>query len=125
MLHLWGPHLTRFGISSLDYETPGSGKDEDPALLEGSDDEETIPSAQVPPVSSSADQERDIYDSKLLDPIPPGPRKQLIPVLPVCAKHMHHYWKDPLDLKGTVHPKMKILSSFTQPQVDPNLYECL
>ncbi len=27
-------------------------------------------------------------------------------------------------LKGTVHPKMKILS-FTHPQVDPNLYECL
>ncbi len=26
--------------------------------------------------------------------------------------------------KGTVHPKMKILS-FTQPQVDPNLYECV
>ncbi len=28
------------------------------------------------------------------------------------------------DLKGIVHPKMKILS-FTHPQVDPNLYECL
>ncbi len=28
-------------------------------------------------------------------------------------------------LKGTVHPKMKILSSFTHPQVDPNLYEFL
>ncbi len=27
--------------------------------------------------------------------------------------------------KGTVHPKMKILSSFTHPQVDPNLYECV
>ncbi len=27
-------------------------------------------------------------------------------------------------LKGTVHPKMKILS-FTHPQVDPNLYECV
>ncbi len=26
--------------------------------------------------------------------------------------------------KETVHPKMKILS-FTQPQVDPNLYECV
>ncbi len=26
-------------------------------------------------------------------------------------------------LKGTVHPKMKILSSFTHPQVVPNLYE--
>ncbi len=28
-------------------------------------------------------------------------------------------------LKGIVHPKMKILSSFTNPQVIPNLYECL
>ncbi len=28
-------------------------------------------------------------------------------------------------LKGIVHPKMKILSSFTHPQVIPNLYECL
>ncbi len=28
-------------------------------------------------------------------------------------------------LKGIVHPKMKILSSFTPPQVVPNLYECL
>ncbi len=28
-------------------------------------------------------------------------------------------------IKGTVHPKMKILSSFTHPQVDPNLYECV
>ncbi len=27
--------------------------------------------------------------------------------------------------KETVHPKMKILSSFTHPQVDPNLYECV
>ncbi len=29
------------------------------------------------------------------------------------------------DLKGIVHPKMKILSSFTRPQVVPNLYECV
>ncbi len=28
-------------------------------------------------------------------------------------------------LKGIVHPKMKILSSFTHSQVVPNLYECL
>ncbi len=28
-------------------------------------------------------------------------------------------------LKGIVHPKMKMLSSFTHPQVVPNLYECL
>ncbi len=26
-------------------------------------------------------------------------------------------------VKGIVHPKMKILSSFTHPQVVPNLYE--
>ncbi len=31
----------------------------------------------------------------------------------------------PKQLKGTVHLKMKILSSFTHPQVDPNLYECV
>ncbi len=28
-------------------------------------------------------------------------------------------------VKGIVHPKMNILSSFTHPQVVPNLYECL
>ncbi len=28
-------------------------------------------------------------------------------------------------IKVMVHPKMKILSSFTHPQVVPNLYECL
>ncbi len=28
-------------------------------------------------------------------------------------------------VKGIVHPKMKILSSFTHPQVVPDLYECL
>ncbi len=27
--------------------------------------------------------------------------------------------------KGIVHPKMKMLSSYTHPQVVPNLYECL
>ncbi len=31
----------------------------------------------------------------------------------------------PRGIKGIVHPKMKILSSFTHPQVDPNLYECV
>ncbi len=30
-----------------------------------------------------------------------------------------------LKLKWIVHPKMKILSSFTHPQVVPNLYEFL
>ncbi len=29
------------------------------------------------------------------------------------------------NIKGIVHPKMKILSSFTHPQVVPNLYECV
>ncbi len=29
------------------------------------------------------------------------------------------------EVKGIVHPKMKMLSSFTHPQVVPNLYECL
>ncbi len=28
-------------------------------------------------------------------------------------------------VKGIVHPKMKILSSFTHPQVVPNLYGCV
>ncbi len=28
-------------------------------------------------------------------------------------------------VKETVHPKILILSSFTHPQVDPNLYECV
>ncbi len=28
-------------------------------------------------------------------------------------------------LKGTVHPQMKILSSFIQPQVVPDLFECV
>ncbi len=35
-----------------------------------------------------------------------------------------HIFKTP-KLKGIVHPKMKMLSSFTHPQVVPNLYECL
>ncbi len=30
-----------------------------------------------------------------------------------------------LVIKGIVHPKMKILSSFTLPQLVPNLYECV
>ncbi len=30
-----------------------------------------------------------------------------------------------INIKGVVHPKMKILSSFTHPHVVPNLYECL
>lgn len=38
-----------------------------------------------PALQSASDQERDIYDRKLLGP-PPGPRKQLLPVLLACAK---------------------------------------
>ncbi len=34
-------------------------------------------------------------------------------------------WTEVSALKGIVHPKMKIMSSFTHPQVVPNLYECL
>ncbi len=37
----------------------------------------------------------------------------------------HHEYELKCALKGTVHPKMKILSSCTHPQVDPNLYECV
>ncbi len=34
-------------------------------------------------------------------------------------------WPKKIKIKGTVHPKMKIMSSFTHPQVFPNLYECV
>ncbi len=34
-------------------------------------------------------------------------------------------WKYGYTLKGIVHRKIKILSSFTHPQVVPNLYECV
>ncbi|XP_057201458.1 uncharacterized protein LOC130561270 [Triplophysa rosa] len=51
-----------------------------------------------PAPQSATDQERDVYDGKVLGP-PPGPRKQLFPVLPACAKHVRHYWSDPLNLK--------------------------
>ncbi len=44
----------------------------------------------------------------------------------------HHSRRSPIFIcllqfyvKGIVHPKMKILSSFTHPQVVPNLYECV
>ncbi len=132
------------GISSLEYEPPGSGEDEDAALLEGSDDEDIIPSAQAPPVSgaaalphaillevceraaarlsvewpalqNAADQERDVYDGKLLGPSP-DPRKQLFPVLPACAKHMRHYWRDPLNLKhGLTGLEVKDMASCGRP----------
>ncbi len=35
------------------------------------------------------------------------------------------YWVEFWSIKGIVHPKMKILSSCTHPQVVPNLYECV
>ncbi len=35
------------------------------------------------------------------------------------------FFKNSKQFKGIVHPKMKILSSSTHPQVVPNLYECL
>ncbi len=43
---------------------------------------------------------------------------QLVLVWRIC---FHNFFS----LKGIVHPKMKILSSFTHPQLVPNLYECL
>ncbi len=42
------------------------------------------------------------------------------PFFPQMTKHVRLN-----ALKGIVHPKMKIVSSFTHPQVDPNLYECV
>ncbi len=45
-----------------------------------------------------------------------------------CPSHYCNMEKNAfvvLAFKGIVHPKMKILSSFTHPQVVPNLYECL
>ncbi len=42
------------------------------------------------------------------------------------SNNHHEYMIDSIcSLKGIVHPKMKILSSFTHPQVVPNLNECL
>ncbi len=41
------------------------------------------------------------------------------------ATALLHPWHSESTLKGTVLPKMKVLSSFTHPQVLPNLYECL
>ncbi len=48
--------------------------------------------------------------------------------LPMCHRqtlgtHLIYVHND--SVKEIVHPKMKILSSFTPPQVFPNLYECL
>ncbi len=45
----------------------------------------------------------------------------------VIPKYFMLYFLQPVELKlkRIVHPKMKILSSFTHPQVVPNLYEYL
>ncbi len=59
-----------------------------------------------------------------------GPLLLLLSVICLCITHC---WSQSLIdslclvciVKGIVHPKMKILSSFTHPQVVPNLYECL
>ncbi len=40
-------------------------------------------------------------------------------------KNIYTYLHVYIYIKGIVHPKMKILSSFTHPQVVPNLYQCL
>ncbi len=51
------------------------------------------------------------------------------PSLRSCVLLVLHYWHRICDtlkntsFKGAVHPKMKTLSSFTRPQVVPNLYE--
>ncbi|XDV29380.1 hypothetical protein PO909_032516 [Leuciscus waleckii] len=67
-----------------------------------------------PAPQSATDQERDIYDGKVLGP-PPSPRKQLFPILPACAKHTRHNWNDPLDLKhGLTGLEVEILDELGQ-----------
>ncbi len=50
-----------------------------------------------------------------------------IPIHQVNQECLHYNFTQCFldSLKGIVHPKMKILSSFTHHQVVPNLYECL
>ncbi len=45
--------------------------------------------------------------------------KELSAIMHEPVRHKH------TDLKGIVHPKMKIMSLITHPRVDANLYECL
>ncbi|RXN19518.1 putative GAG protein [Labeo rohita] len=103
-------------------EPAGSGDDGDAGLLGVSEDEEAIPLSGV--AQSATDQERDVYDGKVLGP-PPGPRKQLFPVLPACAKHMRHYWTDPLDFKhgltGLEVKDMATLGMGDPPAVEPSI----
>ncbi|KAL0190822.1 hypothetical protein M9458_013520, partial [Cirrhinus mrigala] len=134
-------------------EPAGSGDDDDAGLLGVSEDEEAIPLSGVaqvnppavvpqsillevceraaarlniewPAPQSATDQERDVYDGKVLGP-PPGPRKQLFPVLPACAKHMRHYWTDPLDFKhgltGLEVKDMATLGMGDPPAVEPSI----
>ncbi|KAL0194775.1 hypothetical protein M9458_008347, partial [Cirrhinus mrigala] len=134
-------------------EPAGSGDDDDAGLLGVSEDEEAIPPSYVPQANaptalpqsilldvceraaaclniewpapqSATDQERDVYDGKLLGP-PPGPRKQLFPVLPACAKHMRHYWSDPLNLKhglvGLEVKDMAVLGMGDPPAIEPSI----
>lgn len=101
-------------------DEPLSSRDEgELGLLNGLEDEDAIPSSvtpqtdapialpqsvlfeaceQLPALQSACDQEWNTYDGKLQGP-PPCPRKQLFPVLPVCAKLIKHWWGDPLNLK--------------------------
>ncbi len=43
----------------------------------------------------------------------------------ICIVFCNIATLEPPTVKGIVHPKIKILSSFTHPQVVPNLYQCL
>ncbi len=51
-----------------------------------------------------------------------SPRTKHASDLIVCMIKFEHLW---LKVKGIVHPKMKMMSPFTHPQVVPNLFECL
>ncbi len=51
--------------------------------------------------------------------------KTLMGILVDYYYYCYYYYYIVVVVKGIVHPKMKILSSFTHPQVVPNLYEFL
>ncbi|KAI2664020.1 Actin cytoskeleton-regulatory complex protein end3 [Labeo rohita] len=141
------PNPTRHlrGQPPVRRRTTGSADDDDVGLLGVSEDEEAIPPSYVPQANapaalpqsilldvceraaarlniewpapqSATDQERDVYD---------GPRKQLFPVLPVCAKHMRHYWSDPLNLKhglvGLEVKDMAVLGMGDPPAIEPSI----
>ncbi len=50
-------------------------------------------------------------------------KQKLVPKMLLGLTHFMAHFESVI--KGIVHPKMKILSSFTHPQVVPNLYECV